>query len=932
MRMIILLIGVAAGLLALSVFFGWAVRSPALVQVLPGASSMVLSTAALFLLSGATLGMIGEKQARRVAQGLSLTVCVLAAAVLVEHFSGVPLGIDLPRLHAWINDGNPTPGRTSVSSAYAFLLFGAGSFLLATRQGSWRFAVPELCGWAMLFLATFNLLGYLLRLEDLFVVLQVNRMAPHTSAGAVALAAGLLLAVRLHRARAQAQPSPATRILVLAVALMVGTSTLVGTAVLALLARNLERTTSALLLNSLEGRRVLASSLLELRQSEAELVGAHPALLAALEAGDAKAARGALEGFLGVDFAGLRLTDARGRELASVGSFSRSFDRSVVLDLPGAPELATIAGEARMRARVPIHRGGVLRGHLQTEQPMPVLTRMIAGEGSYGMTGETALCYPQAGRLACFPTRLTPRPFEAALENADGSRLPMAAAVERRTGVVRTRDYRGRNVIAAYGPVGYTGLGMVVKADTAELFAPAREQLLLVALAMLALIAGGAVLLRRRVHPLAQELAHAEEASQLARNQMQMIADNVPALVGYMDRDWRYRFVNRTYEAWFGRAPETLLGRRLEEAWDSARVEESRPYVARALAGERVEFGRAVHGTGGTRHLVTTYVPDVARDGAVRGFFILSNDVTDQVEARRAVGRAMQKLDFALDASRVAVWETDLRTGETVLSDAWAEMLRRARAETRTSADELAALVHPEDVERVRGEVASVLKGDKAEYVVEHRVRAESGHWIWILSRGKVMERDPGGRALTLMGTNLDITERKRSELQMEKLANYDTLTGCANRNLFSDRLRQAIARCARSKGRAALMYLDIDKFKGINDTLGHDAGDALLKEFAARLKAAVRATDTVGRLGGDEFAILLEEVKEEDAPARVAQKVLEAMRAPVDAVGKPVVVTTSIGVALFGGEAEPEALAKRADVALYEAKAAGRNTYRVGS
>jgi diguanylate cyclase (GGDEF)-like protein len=176
----------------------------------------------------------------------------------------------------------------------------------------------------------------------------------------------------------------------------------------------------------------------------------------------------------------------------------------------------------------------------------------------------------------------------------------------------------------------------------------------------------------------------------------------------------------------------------------------------------------------------------------------------------------------------------------------------------------------------------------------------------------------------------VDITERKRGELRMETLANYDTLTGCANRNLFADRLSQAIARCKRGSGRAALLYLDIDRFKGINDSLGHDAGDALLKEFAARLKVAVRESDTVGRLGGDEFAILLEEVKEEGAPERVAQKILEAMRAPVNAGGNPVSATTSIGIALFGADAGPEAVAKRADLALYEAKAAGRNAYRV--
>lgn len=567
------------------------------------------------------------------------------------------------------------------------------------------------------------------------------------------------------------------------------------------------------------------------------------------------------------------------------------------------------------------------------EQVLNAVATMMKAEVGIWKSGEIALCAAREAQLHCLPQRRNAQVVQAPLQGAGGMPLPAARAADGRSGIAHAPDSLGFDVVAAYGPVGNLGLLMAVEVDADEIAAPMRRQLPAVILLALGAIALGVWLLRRNVQPLVAQVSAAEGAARRASERLQKIADNIPALVGYVDAEERYQFANRTYDDWFGFPRQSIIGRKVSEVWNAERYASSRPGILKALSGERVEFDRAVGSGSGSRTLHSTYIPDFAPDGTVAGFFILSSDVTEQVNARHALDRALQKLDFALEASRVAVWETDVASGETVLSEAWAEILDRQRAETRTTVDELAALVHPDDRARVQGEAAAVLKGEKPEYAVEHRVRAGSGHWKWILSRGRVMSRDPAtGKALTLMGTNLDVTERKRGEIRLEQLANYDSLTGCANRNLFADRLKQAIARCARSKARAALMYLDIDKFKGINDTLGHDAGDALLKEFAARLKAAVRATDTVGRLGGDEFAMLLEEVKEEHAPARVAQKILEAMRAPVDAVGKPVVVTTSIGIALFGGEAEPEALAKRADVALYEAKAAGRNTYRMGS
>ncbi len=174
-------------------------------------------------------------------------------------------------------------------------------------------------------------------------------------------------------------------------------------------------------------------------------------------------------------------------------------------------------------------------------------------------------------------------------------------------------------------------------------------------------------------------------------------------------------------------------------------------------------------------------------------------------------------------------------------------------------------------------------------------------------------------------------TERKRAERRLAHLAHHDELTGLTNRSTFRERVDHALARCRRQQVGLGVMFLDLDRFKMINDTMGHDAGDILLAEVATRLKVAVRESDTVARLGGDEFAILLEDLEGPHVPSEIAERVIRAFEEPIDLGAAEVAVTTSIGIAQYPNTAETvEGLLKAADAAMYRAKAAGRNSYRI--
>jgi diguanylate cyclase (GGDEF)-like protein/PAS domain S-box-containing protein len=192
---------------------------------------------------------------------------------------------------------------------------------------------------------------------------------------------------------------------------------------------------------------------------------------------------------------------------------------------------------------------------------------------------------------------------------------------------------------------------------------------------------------------------------------------------------------------------------------------------------------------------------------------------------------------------------------------------------------------------------------------------------------------DAAGNVAGVIALIRDITERKSAEQQIEYQAYHDALTGLANRRLFQEHLTLALALAGRRQRTVAVLFLDLDHFKVVNDTLGHTLGDALLREVGVRLKRAVREGDTVARVGGDEFTIVLQDLEKKEHAASVAQKVLHAVAEPLDIEGNRLYVTTSIGITVFPDDGEDaETLLKNADNAVYRAKAQGRNTYQMST
>ncbi|GJE09473.1 bifunctional diguanylate cyclase/phosphodiesterase [Methylobacterium longum] len=318
--------------------------------------------------------------------------------------------------------------------------------------------------------------------------------------------------------------------------------------------------------------------------------------------------------------------------------------------------------------------------------------------------------------------------------------------------------------------------------------------------------------------------------------------------------------------------------------------------------------------------------------GCVRTY----SDITRRHASERALQESEarlraseERLAYALDSGSDGLWDWDLTTNKVWLSEPWYRMLGYEIGELEPHLRTWPQISHPEDKARAAGILREHLRGRRPLYECEYRLRTKSGSYIWVLTRGKVVARDEAGRALRIVGTQTDITQRKEAERQIAHMAMHDGLTGLPNRVLFRDRLDQALATAKRHGGSFAVMACDLDRFKAVNDTLGHPAGDALLRVIADRLRSVIRDGDTVARLGGDEFAIIVGRLDEPESVSLVAQRVIDAVGQPVDLDGHTANVGVSVGIALgTRASADVESVFKHADTALYRAKAAGRNVY----
>ncbi len=319
-------------------------------------------------------------------------------------------------------------------------------------------------------------------------------------------------------------------------------------------------------------------------------------------------------------------------------------------------------------------------------------------------------------------------------------------------------------------------------------------------------------------------------------------------------------------------------------------------------------------------------IPVHDEHGRTTMFLGTIDDITERLELERARFESAELFRTAFEHAPTGMVLTDVSTDEPVLvqcNDEYGRILGRSVDEIRGM--NLLQLTHPEDVDGVAEGRRALIRGEIDHHHTEVRTLRPDGTWIWT-SLTRSLVRDADGRPKYSLSQVSDITEQKEIQQQIERLAFADALTGLPNRRAFVEALDRAVA-TRQSAGRpVALLFVDLDHFKTVNDRLGHDAGDELLIAVAGGLTSAVRTTDVVARLGGDEFAVIITDVAVAEME-RIAQRLGETMRFPRELPdGTVVTVTASIGMAWAAGDESVDEFLRRADEAMYEAKHLGRD------
>lgn len=801
----------ATALLGAELIVGWLLHIEAMVRILPASNSVSFNTALFFLLAGLALACDDSRPSALIRLAAGGILVVGTCLIFYEDVFDTGLGLDWETLHRVVLDGSPRPGRVAPNTCLALLMTGVSLLLLDKPTKTLRRSVVASCLTGQVLLIATGVVGLLLDPTLMFGWYKFNRMAAPTAAGLALLAFSIFLRYRLKCAATVLSPMQHHRTILLTGSMLLLCMGLAGAmTTFVIFANSQQQAIQNRLQAELTGQVRLADIVMSRAGAETQALTVRPLLHALMTdvaknhlPADEDRLRATFASLLPTGFTSLSLRWADGTPGIDVGTPTRLAGLALGLQHRRHDQLVWDGSGFVYRASVLI-RGidGTPIADLTTESALPGLNSIYHPVTMDASSAEIFICGQSENTIACFPSRLHPSTLILP-PRAQRPMLPVDSALAGVTGIRVSNDYRGIAVVAAYSQIGKTGLALISKVDATQIYAPINALLAKTMIVLAIALFIGTWLLHNLIGPLLQTvLASQAEAIKSARR-IKAITDNVPVLIGFLDKNLVYRFVNKTYETWFGVSAGDVVGRTPAEVLEPGHLALALPKLQKALAGETITFSMV--NTSGLatypKYVTISYIPDRGADGTIDGLNV-----------------------FAFDD-----------------------------------------------------------------------------------------------------------TERRDHEQALAHIAHHDSLTELPNRRLFEDRLERALLRGLRSRKPPALFYLDVDRFKQINDEHGHDCGDMLLRAFAKRLQATVRRSDTIARLGGDEFVILAEDLAKSDDAERIAQNILRAVRAPFCLGDLVLSVTTSIGISFADRPAISSAeFLSQSDQALYAAKHAGRNAYSV--
>lgn len=650
------------------------------------------------------------------------------------------------------------------------------------------------------------------------------------------------------------------------------------------------------------------------------------------------------EKILSTHFSGIRIYGPEGDPILSSGFHSSR--PALMVELDTGPDIRTVLlwdDHFIVRNSVQIlNEENKPIGRITTEEPMPDLTRIFKDAHLIGNTGDFLLCAPVKENnleMDCFLRSFDGHQFKRIPRMMGNQPLPMYFALKGQKDIKFTKDYRQIDVVAAHSPVAY-GLGAVLKIDAEELYSQFKNQIKTISLYLGLLVLAGMAILHWITLPLIQTLIKSRESSirdhkQLvqAKNHAEKISSELTAyinaagmlaLISVADRKGKIIHANERFCEISGYSPEELIGQ-------DHRILNSHKHPKSFWVDmwATIAKGKIWHqeicnrSKSGAHYWVdSTIVPIKDVKGKVNRYLSVRVDITARKQRDFTLNERLKESN-CLHKIRSCLGQ-NLGTEEVYQSilNALIQALQFPEMAAATIKFGNKQAITPKYKEDLPNKISARIMVN-GEMCGQIQVAYIQQNLPFILPH----EQDLVDTIAHDLGRWY---ERKEAEKRIVQMATHDALTGLPNRNLLQDRIEQALAQDTRSHSKMAVLFIDLDHFKIINDSLGHDIGDLLLKAVAERLLACVRNEDTVARQGGDEFIVVLNTIVESLDAAVVAQKILDALMQPYRIHKHELHIGGSIGIAVFPDDGTTaETLLKNSDVAMYHAKENGRNNFQ---